>query len=133
MNTTDGVLSENDAKNGDADTPVQSNVWKIRVVKAYAEAHNHLLIGKVIARDTVCVELNCRSFHFGRLVNSLKDVRAGDLGVRIIPWSHIEIINVLPAEFNPGEAELSLDGDGNILLKGSAYACPIVTSQEPRH
>jgi len=124
---------ESDFENGVTAARTQSNVWKVRVVKSYAEAHNHLLIGEVFARDTVCVELNCRSFHFGRVVNSLKDVREGDLSIRIIPWSHIEIINVLPAEFNPGEAKLGLDGEGNILLKDRVYTCPVVTSRESRH
>ena len=113
----------------DESSPV---VWKVRVVKAYAEAHNHLLIGEVLANDAVRVELNCRSFHFGRLVNSLKDVRTGDLGRRIIPWSQIEIINVLPDDFGFAEAQLAVDQEGSILLKGRAYACPIVTSREPR-
>ncbi len=108
-------------------------VWKVRVVKAYHEAHNHLLIGEVLAKDSVCVELNCRSFHFGRLVNSLKDVLAGELGIRIIPWSHIEIINVLPDEFDFAEAKLSIDAEGSILLEDRAHACPIATRREPRH
>ena len=108
-------------------------VWKVRTVKAYPEAHNHLLIGEVLGRSMVCVELNCRSFHFGRLVNSLKGVHEGDLGVRIIPWSHIEIINVLPGEFDFDKAKLSMEEDGNILLKGQRHVCPIVVSREPRH
>ena len=108
-------------------------VWKVRVVKAYAEAYIHLLIGRVLARDGVCVELDCRSFHFGRVVNNLKDARVGDWGARIVPWLHIEIINVLPQRFDPREAELDLDGEGNILLKDRVYGCSIVTSREPRH
>lgn len=110
-----------------------SVIWKVRVVKAYPEAHNHLLIGEVLAKDRVCVEMNCRSFHFGRVVNSLKDIRAGDVGVRIIPWAHIEIINVLPADLNYREAELSLDREGNIFLRDSQHICPIAARGEPRH
>ena len=114
-------------------TKATSVIWKVRVVKRYPEAHNHLLIGKVLAKDGVCIELDCRSFHFGRLINSLKDVQAGESGRRIIPWSHIEIINVLPDDFDYREAELSLDREGNILLKDRRYACPIATRSEPRH
>lgn len=110
-----------------------SVVWKVRTVKAYPEARNHLLIGEVRAKDRVCVEMNCRSFHFGRAVNSLKDIRVGEVDVRIIPWTHIEIVNVLPAEFNYHEAELSLDREGNIFLRDRHRVCPIATRGEPRH
>ncbi len=132
MSSRESDSTRCDSEYGPTGKKTRSHVWKVRVVKTYHEAHNHLLIGEVVSKDTVCVELNCRSFHFGRLVNSLKDVRTGDLGIRIIPWSHIEIINVLPAEFNPGQAELGLDGEGSIFLKDRVYACPIVTSREPR-
>ncbi len=112
-----------------------SLVWKVRAVKAYSEAHNHLLVGEVRAKDRVCVELNCRSFHFGRMANSVKDVRAGDLGVRIIPWTYIEIVNVLPGDFDYRKAELTIDREGNILLRDRHHdhACPIATRNEPRH
>ena len=109
-----------------------SVIWKIRTVKAYPEAHNHLLIGEVRAKDRVCVEMNCRSFHVGRAVHSLKNIRAGELGIRIIPWTHIEIINVLPTDFDYCEAELSIDREGDILLKDRRHVCPIATRQEPR-
>jgi hypothetical protein len=107
-------------------------IWKVRVVKTYHEAHNHILIGAVRARDSVSVELHCRPFHFGRLVNGLKDVTPGEVGTRIIPWLQIEIINVLPTDFRFVEAELGTDGDGNIVLRDGSYACPIVTRREPR-
>ncbi len=110
-----------------------SALWKVRVNKAYAEAHNHLLVGEVMSRDSVCVELECRSFHFGRLVNSLKNVAVGDLGRRIVPWMQIEIINVLPGDYDYRGAELTADAEGNVYLTDRRHACPIATRQEPRH
>ena len=77
--------------------------------------------------------LDCRSFHFGRLVNSLKDVRTGEPSRRLIPWSRIEIVNVLPTDFNYREAELSMDREGNILFKDRRHVCPIATPSESRH
>ena len=108
-------------------------LWKVRVSKAYAEAHNHLLIGEVMSRDGVCVELDCRSFHFGRLVNSLKNVSVGEMGLRIVPWTQIEVINVLPSGFDYRGAELTADAEGNVHLTDRSHACPIATRQESRH
>jgi len=101
-------------------------------MKAYHEAHNHLLVGEVVSKDCVFIEMHCRSFHFGRSVNSLKDIRAGELGTRMVPWSQVEIINVLPAAFDSASAKLESDHCGNIFLADGSYACPLVTSREPR-
>ncbi len=109
-----------------------SNVWKIRVVKSYPEAQNHLLVGTVLANNSVCIKMKCRSFHFGRLVHSLKDIRTGSLGIRIIPWSQIEIINVLPTDFHSHDCKLDIDSQGNIFLNDQNHLCPLVTKKEPR-
>lgn len=110
-----------------------TTVWKVRVVKAYAEAHNHILVGHVVDRNPVFIELHCLSFHFGRSVNSLKDVYKGDYAVRIVPWSRVEVINVLPAAFRTGAARLTRDEDGNIILVDRGHRCPVISPRESRH
>ena len=112
--------------------PDHQPTWKVRAVKPYPEAHNHLLIGQVLERDTTCVELLCRSFHLGRSASSKHDVAVGELARRIIPWNRIEIINRLPDSFDFRQATIHADGKGDISFTDGHYHCPIVTSRD-RH
>ena len=105
-------------------------VWKIRCIKPYPDARNHLLIGLVVGRDQVCLELMCKSFHFGRVVNSPKDIATGALAKRILPWNRIEIINELPTSFDYQSAKLHADQNGSIFFSDSHYPCPILTSRD---
>jgi len=98
-------------------------IWKIRAVKPYVEAHNHCLVGRVLCRDDASVTLKCRSFHFGRLVNGVKDVSVGMLEVRIIPWVRIEIVNVLSSSFSYHNAKLSLCENGGVVLSDGSDSC----------
>lgn len=107
-------------------------IWKIRSIKPYRDAHNHLLIGQVVSRDGVSVELMCRSFHYGRAAGGTRDVAVGDIGKRILPWNRIEIINELPASFDYQNAKLEANEKGAILFSDGHYSCPIITSQD-RH
>ena len=52
-------------------------IWKVRTVKDYPEAHNHLFIGQVLQVTESYVRLDCRTYHFGRVVNSVKDIKVG--------------------------------------------------------
>ena len=106
--------------------PDERLIWKVRFVKSYPEAHSHLLIGKVVARDTVAVELMCKSFHHGKVANTIKDVSVGSIDKRIIPWNRIEVINELPKSFDFQNAELKEDKKGGIFLSDGHYSCPIV-------
>jgi hypothetical protein len=110
-----------------------SPIWKVRAVKAYPEAHNHLLIGAVSGRDACTVEMNCRSFHFRRVTGGVKDIRVGGLGVRLIPWSRVEIINVLPNDFDCGRATLTTDDSGNVILSDGRDHCLITAQREAKY
>jgi len=107
-------------------------IWKIRSIKPYHDAHNHLLIGQVVNRDEVCLELMCKSFHFGRAVNRVKDITVGKLAKRILPWTRIEIINELPASFDFQNAKLQADDKGGVNFTDGSYCCPIVAIKD-RH
>ncbi len=102
-------------------------IWKVRSIKPYLDAHNHLLIGQVVRRDEVCLELMCRSFHYGRAASGPKDIAVGTVGKRIVPWNRIEIVNELPASFDYQSAKLTADQKGGIFFSGGHYSCPIVT------
>ena len=96
----------------------ESKIWKVRAVKPYPEAHNHLLIGQVVRQDAVVLEMYCRTFHFGSRVDGRNRVRCGPLEERLIPWSRIEIINLLPTAFDYRHAKLVVRDDEIFLTDG---------------
>ena len=102
-------------------------VWKIRVVKPYAEAHNHLIVGDILDETPTWIRLRGRTYHFGRTVQRVQDVKIGPTSVRIIPWHRVEIIHELPGSFDWEQASLLADRKGNIGLKQGDCICPIVS------
>ena len=102
-------------------------VWKIRVVKPYAEAHNHLIIGEALEESPVWVRIKGRTYHFGRSAQRPQDIKVGANSVRLIPWNRIEIVNELPASFDYANATLVADEKGNLGLKSGRSVCWILT------
>ncbi len=108
-------------------------VWKIRAIKNYPEAHNHVLVGKVLEITDSYVRLHCRTFHFGPALENVEDVLVGAVMVRVIPWSRIEIINELPADFDYVKSTVISDKPGQVLFKDKQYLCPIGRGSEPSY
>ena len=108
-------------------------IWKVRTVKNYPEAHNHLFIGQVLELTQSYVRLDCRTCHFGRAINSVKDIRAGTTGVRILPWNSIELINELPSSFDYSKANLVSKEDGKIALSDGKTDCVLSSSYDNRY
>ena len=87
---------------------LEGKVVKLRWVKPYPTAHNHVAVGDVLQETPEYLVLLCRTYHFGNPVSGRKGalregayvcgVLQGEKSVRIIPWSRIEVINELPAE-----------------------------------
>jgi hypothetical protein len=111
----------------------QPKVWKIRAIKNYAEAHNHVLVGKVLEVTDSYVRLHCRTFHFGPSLENVGDVLVGAVMVRVIPWSRIEIINELPADFDYVRSTVISDKPGQVLFKDKQYLCPIGRGSVPSY
>lgn len=109
------------------------NIWKIRTIKNYREAHNHILIGRVLEYTRAFVKLKCKTYHFGRSVNSPKEIRVGNEGIRIVPWNRIEIVNQLDQSFDYSTAELNVDRAGSVLLSDGKIECVITTSYDSRY
>ncbi len=107
-------------------------IWKVRTVKEYADAHNHILVGQVLESNESYLRLHCKSYHFGKVVNTPGDVREGCLMVRIVPWSRVEIINELPNTFSYANAKITRDQDGTVLLKDDTYICSLVYQYDRR-
>ena len=108
-------------------------VWKVRTVKDYADAHNHIFVGVVKGITDSYVRIKCKTFHYGRRINSSKDVREGAYEVRIIPWNRIEVINELASDFDVEQAKLTVDNDGETILSCGKLVCVISSSLGERY
>jgi hypothetical protein len=107
-------------------------IWKIRTIKNYPEAHNHILLGKVLEITDSYVRLHCKTYHFDKVVNGPQDIQIGGLTVRVVPWSRIEIINELPDSFNYVKNTLIADKEGEVLFNDNRWTCPLGAAQQPR-
>ncbi len=107
-------------------------IWKIRTVKNYSEAQNHLMIGRIVELHDTYVKLHCKTYHFGRNVNSPRDISVGSEGVRILPWSRIEIVNELPLSFDYVAATIHSEQPGRVALKDGACEVPILEKHDRR-
>ena len=104
---------------------VITKIMKIRTVKNYPQAHNHLLIGKALEITNTYVRLHCRSYHYGSIVNSPKDVQVGELMIRMVPWSRIEVINELPSDFDYINNVIATDKNGKVAFQDNKHSCLI--------
>jgi len=85
-------------------------VVKVRWVKSYPTAHNHVAIGDVLRETPQYLVLLCKTFHFGGNIGGhagilrqgkyTGGIMEGCKAVRIIPWGRVEIINELPDQTN---------------------------------
>ncbi|AQQ10363.1 hypothetical protein L21SP3_02195 [Sedimentisphaera cyanobacteriorum] len=107
-------------------------VWKVRSVKSYPEAKNHIFVGKPSEINSTYVLLKCKTFHFGKNVNTVRDIQVGKVEYRIMPWSRIEIVNVLDKDFEYKSAQLSMGEKGQINLTDGSKEVLIYTSNDSR-
>ncbi len=110
-----------------------SKIWKVRTVKDYTEAHNHVLVGQILDQTDAYIRLHCRSYHYGKAANSARNVKEGVLMVRIIPWHRVEIINELPASFNYVNAKIAMDKQDDVVLLDDTYSCALACRQEKNY
>ncbi len=108
----------------------ESKIWKIRTVKNYLDAHNHLLIGHAVEVNKLFVRLYCQTFHFRKNVNNLKDIKVGPCDYRIIPWARIELINELASEFDYQTARLVQTDEFTIVLTDDKHSCIIASTYD---
>ncbi len=92
---------------------LNEKVVRVRMVKNYSTAHNHIAIGQILEETLTYVRMNCRIFHFanrsGRLVGE------SEAGIRIIPWLRIEVISEMPA-VTDWTKETAFDRKNNFVL-----------------
>ena len=110
---------------GSVRPPVEPTIWKIRTIKNYPEAHNHLLLGRVLAVTDSYIRLHCRSYHYGRVVSKPDDIKIGGLQVRVVPWSRVEIINELPPTYDYIKSALIATDEGQVLFTDGRSQEPV--------
>lgn len=103
-------------------------IWKIRTIKNYPEAHNHVIVGKVLEITDSYIRLHCRTYHYGRFVAKPEDIRIGSLMVRVVPWARVEIINELPATFDYTKTLLVATVEGEVFFSDGRIKEPICTT-----
>ena len=108
-------------------------IWKLRTVKNYPEAHNHLFIGQVLGLTQSYVRLDCRTYHYGNAINNVKDIREGTKGIRILPWNRIELINEFPSSFDYSQADIISNKDGKIALSDGNIDCVLSSSYDNKY
>lgn len=84
---------------------LKNKIVKVRWVKQYPTAHNHVAIGSVIAETDNYLVLHCKAYHFGDHAGGKKaklcpgkyvgGIMESAATTRIVPWHRIEIINEL--------------------------------------
>ena len=111
----------------------EKRIWKIRTVKPYHEAHNHIVVGLVLEITDAYVRINCVTYHFGRSVSNEKDIFIGSSMVRVIPWTRIEIINELSDTFDYANAQIVGSKDGNINIRDKNFAYSLVSHTEKKY
>jgi hypothetical protein len=122
-------------------TSTKSLVGKVvcvRWVKPYAEAHNHVAFGKVLAETPYYITLYCKTYHVGKhrgcprakLIpnKSIGGILEGDKRIRHIPWSRIELIGE-----HPGDTDWDVDAwiaeDGACILQ-NMYKTVVTRAQD---
>ncbi|HOF18063.1 MAG TPA: hypothetical protein PK082_04075 [Phycisphaerae bacterium] len=90
-------------------------ILKVRCVKPYQGAHNHIAVGMVLRETAHYLELHCRTIHYGQWQMNLHGVHQGAVAVRLIPWHRIEVMHRLP-EDTDWKADIALDRKGNLVL-----------------
>jgi len=100
-------------------------IWKVRTIKNYPEAHNHLMLGKVLGVTESYIRMHCRTYHYGKVVSKPDDIKIGGLQVRVVPWSRVEIINELPPTYDYVKSALIATDEGQVLFTDGRNQEPV--------
>jgi hypothetical protein len=85
---------------------LKNKIVRVRWLKRYPTAHNHVAIGTVIDETDNYLVLLCKTYHFGDSVGGrqakmakgryVNGILESGKATRIIPWHCIEIMHELP-------------------------------------
>ena len=106
---------------------LKNKIVRVRWVKPYPTAHNHVAVGTVMDETNNYLVLLCRMYHFGSNLGSggkrakmlkgqyVNGVLEGNKETRIIPWHCIEVMHELPTATD-WEADAYTDESGYCYL-----------------
>ena len=95
---------------------LKNKIVKVRFVKNYASAHNHIAVGRVVDECDHYLLLDCRTIHFGKVVRNHSRIEHGAKAQRALPWHRIEVLHVLDDEVD-WASDLAIDDDGYVATK----------------
>ncbi len=95
----------------------EGKIVKIRFIKRYKDAKNHICIGEVKTETNNCLVVKGRTFHFGTALPNKQNLHNGLPKTRWIPWHQIELVTELPADLDWRTEEFALDAFGDIVLR----------------
>ncbi len=93
-------------------------VVKVRWVKPYEEAQNHVCIGQVLEETPTCLKVLGRTYHFRRPPGGGKSVTYSAAKVRWIPWSRVEVVTELPPDTDWQNLRLKVDEQNRLCVVG---------------
>ncbi|MFC1737164.1 hypothetical protein ACFL1X_13700 [Candidatus Hydrogenedentota bacterium] len=108
----------------------KKRIWKIRFVKNYPGAANHLMVGEVVEQTPMYVSIKGKTYHYGKTLSRLADIKVGMVTTRIVPWGRIEVIHEMPEGLDYAAAKLVAGEDGTVALKDDVHTYPIFNAYE---
>ena len=93
-------------------------IVKVRWVKPYDSAQNHICIGEVVEETPQYLKVLGRTFHFRKPVNA-RTVQASNPKIRWIPWNRIEVVTELHPDTDWRNLQLKLDEANRLCVTGS--------------
>lgn len=107
-----------DGRPGGGAPPTRRKVVKVRWVKPYEGAQNHICIGEVLEETPHYLKILGRTYHFRKPQGHLKAVQYSATKVRWIPWSRIEVVTELPAGTDWEHLRLQVDAQNRLCVSG---------------
>ncbi|MBI5684856.1 MAG: hypothetical protein HZC54_07235 [Verrucomicrobia bacterium] len=94
-------------------------VVKVRWLKPYEGAQNHICIGEVLAETPQCLKVLGRTYHFRKPQGNVRAVQTSAIKVRWIPWNRIEVVTELHPDTDWRNLQLKVDNNNRVSVTGS--------------
>ncbi|MFA6563278.1 MAG: hypothetical protein WCV00_15320 [Verrucomicrobiia bacterium] len=94
-------------------------VVKVRWLKPYEGAQNHICIGEVLAETPQCLKVLGKTYHFRKPQGNMRAVQTSAIKVRWIPWNRIEVVTELHPDTDWRNLQLKVDNNNRVSVTGS--------------
>ena len=102
-----------------AATQTTRMIVKVRWLKPYEGAQNHICIGEVVGETPQYLKILGKTYHFRRPQGNVRAVQTSGIKVRWIPWSRIEVVTELHPDTDWRNLQLKLDNNNRLSVTGS--------------